>query len=177
MPDGNHLSPDAPITVYVDGDIKALPFIADLKRAGLRLVQEDGKTFLRKQEERDEPEEAERDTIDRQQQVINREHASLVRTFLASVRPIKGVCFCDNEAMHTGRGFIERIALYVEGEGEPLRAVECVDTLFFLSNIVPLDEERCYAHSGQSEAIGYNLVLDHIADVVSAYVEKHEKND
>lgn len=53
MPDGSN-SPDAPITVYVDGDIKAFPFIQDLKRAGLRLVNEGGKTFLRKQEERDE---------------------------------------------------------------------------------------------------------------------------
>lgn len=47
MPDGSN-SPDAPITVYVDGDIQALPFIEDLKRAGLRLVTEGGKTFLRR---------------------------------------------------------------------------------------------------------------------------------
>ena len=52
MPDGSN-SPDAPITVYVDGDIQACPFIEDLKRAGLRLVQENGKTYLRRADKAD----------------------------------------------------------------------------------------------------------------------------
>jgi hypothetical protein len=71
MPDGSN-SPDAPITIHVDGDIKALPFIADLKRAGLRLVQEGGKTFLRKQEERDELPDTITEALDDAKEALNR---------------------------------------------------------------------------------------------------------
>lgn len=106
MPDGSH-SPDAPITVYVDGDIQALPFMEDLKRAGLRLVNEGGKTYLRPLAERDEPEETERDTIprllERAREELNRAEvayaipeASLVLNNYAWPRMHKGhraVCF------------------------------------------------------------------------------------
>lgn len=71
MPDGNH-SPDAPITIHVDGDIKALPFIADLKRAGLRLMTEGGKTYLREQEERDELPDTITEALDDAKEALNR---------------------------------------------------------------------------------------------------------
>lgn len=36
------------VTIHVDGDLLAVPFIKDLNRAGLRLVQENGETWLRR---------------------------------------------------------------------------------------------------------------------------------
>lgn len=167
MPDGS--TPATPVTIHVDGDLEAVPLIQDLTRAGLRLVEENGQTWLRRAAA-DEAEETGPSSIDRY-------HAETVRAFLASVRPLEGCCFCDSAALYAGQAAIGRLARSLDGRGAPPDIAQCVDILTFLSSIQPIDSERCYGHAGQEEAAGFNIILDHIRDTVAAYHEKHEKND
>lgn len=168
------------LTIHVDGDLEAVPLIKDLTAAGLKLVQEGGKTWLRKVEPQAEADETrvlqfrQRKAAEKHEVDPHAEwHAACVREFAASVRPIEGVCFCDYEPLHTGRGFIERLALSIEGKGEPPTVLQCVDMLDFLSNVQPLDKQKCYACGGQGESVGFNIILDRIAGIIDDYHGRH----
>jgi hypothetical protein len=88
--------------------------------------------------------------------------ANGINAWLQSVRPLSGICHCEDERFHAGRAQVGRIAATYSRDAEPpnLNAEEAANLLHFLSNTEPGEWHATDDASVGLQRLGHCVLLE-----------------
>ena len=91
------------------------------------------------------------------------ETGATIRSFLASVRPLRGCCHCDDDQFHRGRALVELLALSAEDHlAPPLSSADYANILRFIHGIEPIEPKYFFVDRDgvRTPQCGLNTLLE-----------------